>query len=1042
MKKNIRYITIVAACMAVAAMIIGCKSNITPAQDTTAPAEVTALNAVTGDGKVSLSWKNPGDADLYQVEISASPAAGTLSHAVYLSAKKSENMSFTAEGLSNGTAYTFTVKTLDKSLNKSTGVSTAEAVKPVDTSDKTPPAEVTELNAVTGDGKISLSWKNPGDADLYQVEISASPAAGTLSHAVYLSAEKGKTMSFTAEGLTNGTAYTFTVKTLDKALNKSTGVSTAEAVKPVDTSDKTPPADVTNLNAVPTGNSKISVSWTNPVDADLHQVEITVQKEGETGVSTMYISAEKGKDSGYVIEGLAANTTYTVTVKTIDKALNKSKDGVSKTVTTKTAGSVMTIILTQNPEKTVWTKDSVTITAASSTSIKKAKWKEGSGHSAKDVLESGNLLVGNSFTVTQNGIYSVVVQDNDGRREVETIEIKNIDKTPPPAPKNFTAQYTLSAKKIVLNWADPVDTASGLKELKLSYTVNGANEKTETITKGVQTFEIENVEPQSPPESYAFSLKAVDNVGNEGTAASLTITPSPQAEVTGISLNNRTHLDTIMANRDIPVTITGSNFDKLTSLLVQVTDGSTNYPAVTAAIDAPNNKATATVQAPVPSYPTDEGTTYTVKAIVNSATPAAATASFIVSNPAQVRNIELKPAQLKLGSATKVSVAVTGTNFDIRGETKIKLLDSNEAEVTASTKIVPAGEGTATEFSAEIPLPTESGVYTVAVYFDEVKESKTSTLQLYGAPEITSISIPKAGTGYGGNKLPVTIKGKNFTAPGAIFSGSGASITNFTVVNDTTATAEVTCPYSAGEHTVTVMCGTESSKTGTISVKGYTGYEVGKIVLANNTLVDKAGYTIDSSNPPVAIICGTNGYGAALGIALHTGSSLVWAKDGSTGYNTKFEGIICTPSQRGIGAAQTATFTGDSDGSDNWEYIKQQDPAGAADAATNYPAFHWVNTYNTTYAAKLGSARPSWYMPSLAELCEVYKNREAINASLAKIHGLNNAYADSNLDTSWYWSSSQRSLTNDVAWGVDFGDGNVGIGNKNYDARVCCLSGF
>ena len=181
MKKNIRYITIAAACMAVAAMIIGCNPNVSAAQDTT------------------------------------------------------------------------------------------------------PPAEVTKLETKAGDGKVSLSWTNPTDADLHQVEITASPAAGSLAHPVYLSAEKGKTMSFTAEGLTSGTAYTFTVKT-------------------------------------------------------------------------------------------------------IDKALNKSKDGVSKTVTTNAASSVMSITLAQAPEKTIWTKDSVTITVKSSTSIKTAKWKEGSGHSAKDVL--------------------------------------------------------------------------------------------------------------------------------------------------------------------------------------------------------------------------------------------------------------------------------------------------------------------------------------------------------------------------------------------------------------------------------------------------------------------------------------------------------------------------------------------------------------------------------------------------------------------------------------------------------------------------------
>ena len=838
MKKNIRYITIAAACMAVAAMIIGCNPNVSAAQDTT------------------------------------------------------------------------------------------------------PPAEVTKLETKAGDGKVSLSWTNPTDADLHQVEITASPAAGSLAHPVYLSAEKGKTMSFTAEGLTSGTAYTFTVKT-------------------------------------------------------------------------------------------------------IDKALNKSKDGVSKTVTTNAASSVMSITLAQAPEKTIWTKDSVTITVSSDTSLKEAKWKKGSGHSAKDVLENGTAITGNSFTVTVNGIYSVAVQDNDGRREVETIEIKNIDKIAPPAPTNLTAEYRFGEKKIILKWSDPVDTGSGLKELKLSYTVNGANEKTETIAKGVQTFEIEDVNPQSTPVPYVFSLKAVDNAGNEGAASSRTITPSAQAEVTGISLN-RTHLDTKMTDRNIKVTITGSNFDKLTSLLVQVTDGSTNYPPVTATIDAPNNKATATVQAPTPTSPTDEGTKYTVKAIVDSSTPAAATASFIVSAPAKVSKIELTPDKLKLGSVTKVSVAVTGTNFDIRGVTKIKLLDSNGDEVSGSTVPVPAGEGTATGFTAELSLPSESGVYTVAVYFDEVKGSKTSTLQLYGAPEIASVSIPKAGTGYAGNKLPVTIKGKNFTAPGASFSGSGASITNFTVVNDTTATAEVTCPYAAGETTVTVTCGTES-KTGTISVKDYsTGYEVGKIVLADKTVVDKNDYSaIAQNNRPVGIICAINSYGVPRMIALHTsGSGLSWAKDDSTGYTTNFEGIICEPSTTGSGAAQTATFTGDTDGSDNWEYIKSIDPAGAADAATNYPAFQWVNQYNTQYAAQLGGTNFAWYMPSLAELCEVYKNRAVINASLTKIRGLDSNYADESLGTSWYWSSSQYSSLNSYAWYVLFSVGYVGNYVKVDNNRVCCLAGF
>ena len=175
-------------------------------------------------------------------------------------------------------------------------------------------------------------------------------------------------------------------------------------------------------------------------------------------------------------------------------------------------------------------------------------------------------------------------------------------------------------------------------------------------------------------------------------------------------------------------------------------------------------------------------------------------------------------------------------------------------------------------------------------------------------------------------------------------------------------------------------------------------------------------------------------------IALHSSdSNLWWAKDGSTGYNTKFEGIICTPSKTGSGAALTATFKGDTDGSDNWAYIKSKDAA----VAENYPAFNWVSQYNTKYADKLNNKKFEWYMPSLAELCGVYKNRTEIDASLSKIHGLENGsgYADAKLVNSWYWSSSQCSSKYN-AWLVDVSNGTVINNFKDDNNRVCCLAGF
>ncbi|AIW89245.1 MULTISPECIES: DUF1566 domain-containing protein [unclassified Treponema] len=866
MKKNIRYITIAAAYMAVAAMIIGCNPNVSAAQDTT------------------------------------------------------------------------------------------------------PPAEVTELTAAAGNGKVSLSWTNPADADLYQVEITASPAAGTLTNAVYLSAEKGKAMSFTAEGLTSGTAYTFTVKT-------------------------------------------------------------------------------------------------------IDKALNKSKDGVSKTVTTNAASSVMTITLTQVPVKTEWTKDSVTITVSSDTSLKEAKWKKGSGLSAKDVLENGTEITGNSFTVTANSIYSVAVLDNDGRREVETITITNIDKTPPAKVKNLSAVYDSGNQKIIVTWTNPTD--SDFAGLTLSWKKGGEDATDMPLTKDKTGYEL----PVTPVvgDVYTVSVSAKDDVGNKSDPASVSVTASLTPSLNGIELS-RAHLVYNDTDLTITATLKGSNFDLIASqsdpaVKVGIFKNSTLVGSLQNAVAA-GSDYTVTLTAPTlsASNVTVEGAVYTVK-VKLCGTYQSVTETFVISKEARLTaQPELSVTQIASSAvppSSTTKIMLKGINLDIvAGGITVQLYDSNGAAYGSAAPIDTSHTGRElTTLTADIPVPSEEGVFTAKVLFgnavqtsyyegssyDDKKTVTHPTIQVYGSPKFTSFTIPNAGISKEDSPITATVKGVNFKAPGVSkenFSVSCAtsSITNssaITIIDDATLKVSLTIPGTENDYTVTISSGSVST-TGTFAVKDYSAYTVGKIVLADKTVVDKDSYTaIDPNKPPVGIICGSNSYGVPRMIALHTsGSGLRWAKNDSAGYNMKFADIICTPSATGSGAAQRATFTGDTDGSDNWEYIKQQDTAGAADAATNYPAFHWVNTYNEIYRTQLGEKRFDWYIPSLAELCEVYKNRVAINDSLAKIHGLDSSYADASLGTSLYWSSSQVSFDNSYAWDVDFSDGSVDFNSKGNNFRVCCLAGF
>jgi hypothetical protein len=464
----------------------------------------------------------------------------------------------------------------------------------------------------------------------------------------------------------------------------------------------------------------------------------------------------------------------------------------------------------------------------------------------------------------------------------------------------------------------------------------------------------------------------------------------------------------------------------ITSLWVQVFDGSSSVELnKNVSIDLEKNTATATIKAPVPTTPTDEGTIYTVNVIVDGLYGIDAEANFVVSKPADVTEVVLSQNQLQVGSEEKITATIKGFNFDIPSEIKVKLFDSKDIEYVQSTVTVPFDEDfNATEFSVDIPVPDVDGIYKVVVSFDNVNDYSATTLQIYDSPTIESITIPTAGISYGGNKVPVTIIGKNFTAPGVesgSFTGNGAGITNFVIKSDTKVIAEVICPYISGTTEVTVTCGDTFKTVDFKVVETEKCFEIGDIILTDGTKVsvnDVETYTIDENNKPIGVIAFIP-YGGAIGkvVGLHVSDFLVWAKSDTIGYNEFLYEIACWPDSGmigGIGAASTVTFTGDLDGSDNWAEICKVDPNGSQDAENNYPAFNFANDYGTTEGFAGTVYETGWYVPSIAELCEVYKNKGVIQTSLIKAGGFM-------FEKISYWSSSE------------FGDNSVYLVNFDSD---------
>ena len=931
MKKQFSWIALFIA-ISLISCIFGCKEPEIET-DTKAPANVTSLTVTATDGNAVLTWKNPSDADFDGVQVSMSPAEGTLKNAISL---EKDVTSFEVIGLENGKEYTFTVKTFDKSLNYSEGVTAKATV--IDTSDKTAPANVTKLSVQAENGTAILSWKNPADTDFAGVQISMSPAEGTLKNAVSL--EKNVT-SFDVFGLENGKEYTFAVKTFDKSLNYSEGVTAKATV--VDTSDKIAPQDVTELTAT-TKDAGVLLTWTDATDEDIHGYEVTWNKSAASESNSMMVAPGA---NGCYISNLTNGTEYTFTVKSVDTSGNKSQ-GVTISITPSIIEkSALEITLVPNTTERT-NKDvviTVNVTTDAASEIKKIAYTIGTESNIDTVLAGTDITGAKEITATENTTFTVAVLDSAGFKEMAFITLSNIDKTAPTQVANVMPDYSRSDNAIKLSWTNPTD-----KDFAGTEIVYGKTESEETTTltfdKNTTSAIIENIADDD--SEYTIAIKTKDDVGNLGEAKTVTVVAATGAKITSVNLD-RTHLDSIMTNRDIEVTIRGSKFNVLSRLLVQVT-GET---PVTAIIDAANNTATAIITAPVPESPTNNGTTYTVKVIADDIL-SDTTASFVVSNPADVTSIALSETQITVGTQESVTTTITGTNFDIRGVTKVKLLDSNGDEVIASTVTIPLESNSSnTEFTANIQLPTEEGTYTVAVFFDDVKDTTTTTLKV-----IESVA---------------------------------------------------------------------------------SSYAVGDIILTDGLKVsvnDIATYTIDENNKPigvVAMISYVNGVPTPKVIGLQQSArTLQWVKKDTTGYDTMLTNIVCKPSKTGSGAALTATFTGDTEGSDNWAEIRAVDRPGTAVAYYNYPAFYFANTYGTSAGLRDTDYEEGWYVPSIAELCEVYKNKEVIQTSLTKASGFE-------FCGDWYWSSSQRASRNMYACRVDFSDGYVGYASKDGSNYVFVL---
>lgn len=343
--------------------------------------------------------------------------------------------------------------------------------------DTTPPGEVSITNVTKGSGSLHIEWVDPSDQDLSAIEVSWSPDG---SNPQEISPGIG---SYEATGLVNGQAYEFTLRTVDTAGNRSSGVNrtaTPQASQNADLSTLTVDgSEVSGFDSDTTAYTVNRPNGTTEVTVGATAQDPAASIGGDTGAQTVVPGANLFTVTVTSEDGVTSRT-YSVTVSVAASAdAQLASLEIDGSQVPGFAANTYSYTISKNPGT-----NSVTVSA--DPADQEANVTSGSGSQA---VSPGTTQI------------DVVVEASSGDQATYAITVE----VPPVPPTGLTASDGDHDDQIELNW----NSVSGSDSYRVYRRAAGSSDSWDQLTTVVSTSFTDGSSAAASGALYEYEVTAL-----------------------------------------------------------------------------------------------------------------------------------------------------------------------------------------------------------------------------------------------------------------------------------------------------------------------------------------------------------------------------------------------------------------------------------------------------------------------------------------------------------------------------------------------------